>query len=108
MKCLDALLSLNGTLSAKKKQQRMQYFIFVSVGLFLSLVSLAVGSPEMYTAQPALCLANSLSLLGMSIGLCAVLCRFHLSTRLVVGTLYLIASAIFVLHTTDEAVRVRL
>ena len=95
MKCLDALLSLNGTLSAKKKQQRTQYFIFVSVGLFLSLTTLAATS-EKYTSQPALLLGNSLSLLGMSIGLCAVLCRFHLSTRLVVGTLYLIASAIFV------------
>ena len=95
MKCLDALLSLNGTLSAKKKQQRTQYFIFVSVGLFLSLTALAATS-EMYTSQPALLLGNSLSLLGMSIGLCVVLCRFHLSTRLVVGTLYLIASAIFV------------
>ena len=92
MKCLDAVLSLDGTLSAKRKQQRTQYFIFVSVGLFLSLTSLPI-TLQKATSQPAGVLASGLSLLGMSIGMCAVLCRFHLSTRLVVGTLYLIASA---------------
>ena len=91
MQCLNGVLSLDGTLSTKKKELRTQFFIFASVGLsgnVLSTVATLAGK-----LRHPINLAGTLVVsLGFSIAICAVLCRVPLTTRVVVGTLYMITS----------------
>ena len=89
MQCLNGVLSLDGTLSTKQKELRTQFFIFACVGWGASLFSLLAWIEEQMLIP--ISLAGSLvALLGFSIAICAVLCRVPLTTRVVVGPLYVI------------------
>ena len=93
MQCLNGVLSLDGTLSRKKKELRTQFFIFSCAGLSATIVSPVATFGKQFGAP--INIASALVLmLGFSIAICAVLCRVPLTTRVVVGTLYVITSGI--------------
>ena len=89
MQCLNGVLSLDGTLSRKKKEMRTQFFIFACVGSLANVVSL-VSTFDAQLRVPIALAAKLIASLGFSIPICAVLCRVPLTTRVVVGTLYMI------------------
>ena len=89
MQCLNGVLSLDGTLSTKKKELRTQFFIFASVGLLTTVFSIVATFGEQLR-YPINLAGILLIILGLSIAICAVLCRVPLTTRVVVGTLYII------------------
>ena len=102
MQCLNGVLSLDGTLSRKKKELRTQFFIFACVGfanVFAMVVTLAGKLRD-----PINLAGTVVVLLGFSIPICAVLCRVPLSTRVVVGTLYMITCGILMLDLSGRAV----
>ena len=90
MRWLNGVLSLDGTLSTKRKELRTQFFIFACVG-WLSTVLNFLFTIEKHVAQPIASVGSVWALLGFSTAICAVLCRVQLTTRTVVGTLYMIA-----------------
>ena len=89
MQCLNGVLSLDGTLSTKQKELRTQFFIFACVGCGATLFYLVL-SLEAQISNPIFFVGSLVVLLGFSIAICAVLCRVPLTTRVVVGTLYVI------------------
>ena len=91
MQCLNGVLSLDGTLSTKQKELRTQFFIFTCVGWGATSLSLLAWIEVLIKMAAPISMAGSLVvLLGFSIAICAVLCRVPLTTRVVVGTLYVI------------------
>ena len=87
MQCLNGVLSLDGTLSTKGKELRTQFFIFACAGWLVTAFFMVLSLEEQLTTRAFF--GGSLTiLLGLSIGICAVLCRVPLTTRTVVGTLY--------------------
>ena len=89
MQCLNGVLSLDGTLNTKRKELRTQFFIFACAGWLGSVLSILATFDSQL--QYAVYLTGSLIVsLGFSIAICAVLCRVPLTTRVVVGTLYMI------------------
>ena len=90
MQWLNGMLSLDGTLSRKKRAMRTEYFIFGCV-CWLVTASFLVLTLEKLRRQPILLGGTVLALLGFSIVICTVLCRVPLTTRMVVGTLYILA-----------------
>ena len=91
MQCLNGVLSLDGTLSRKRKELRTQFFIFSCAGLLSTVVSSVATFGTQF--QAPINIASTLMLmLGFSIAVCAVLCRVPLTTRVVVGALYVITS----------------
>ena len=93
MQCLNGVLSLDGTLSRKKKELRTQFFIFGCAGWLATVFSMVVTSAGQLLYHIDLA-ATLIVTLGFSIPICAVLCRVPLTTRVVVGTLYLITCGI--------------
>ena len=89
MQCLNGVLSLDGTLSRKKKELRTQFFIFGCVGWVANLLGVA-GTFYSQLRHPINLVATLIVSLGFSIPICAVLCRVPLTTRVVVDTLYMI------------------
>ena len=89
MQCLNGVLSLDGTLSTKRKELRTQYFIFACVGWWTVVVTMVLTLEEQ-RRNPVFFVGTLVALLGLSIAICAVLCRVPLTTRVVVGTLYTI------------------
>ena len=90
MRWLNGVLSLDGTLSTKKKELCAQFFIFACVcGLATALNLMA--SIERQLSQPMALVGTVLVLLGCSTAICAVLCRVPLTTRVVVGTSYMVS-----------------
>ena len=103
MQCLNGVLSLDGTLSRKKKEMRTQFFIFACVGWSSTIFSLVKD----FTAQKqnSIFFAGTIVvLLGLSIAICAVLCRVPLTTRTIVGTLYLITCGMLMWDLGGRAV----
>ena len=90
MQCLNGVLSLDGTLSRKKKELRTQFFIFACVGWCASALDL-VFNFETHKTTPINFAGTLMLQLGLGIAICAVLCRVPLTTRVVVGTLYMMA-----------------
>ena len=89
MQCLNGVLSLDGTLSRKKKELRTQFFIFACVGLLANVLGVAANLDSQLKGPIALA-GSLIIILAFSIAICAVLCRVPLTTRVVVGTLYMI------------------
>ena len=89
LQCLNGVLSLDGTLSTKRKELRTQFFIFACAGWWATIFSL-VTSLGRLTKQPISFCGSLIALLGFSLIVCAVLCRVPLTTRVVVGTLYMV------------------
>ena len=89
MQCLNGVLSLDGTLSTKQKELRTQFFIFACVGLSGNVLGL-VTTFDRQLRVPMTLIATLIVSLVFSIAICAVLCRVPLTTRVVVGTLYVI------------------
>ena len=90
---LKAVLSLDGTLSSKEREKRTQFFIFACAGLFACAISFASSSGGQLSNPVRLC-GTCMAVLGSAIAFSAVLCRVPLTTRLVVGILYLVTSGI--------------
>ena len=89
MQCLNGVLSLDGTLSTKKRKLRTQFFTFACAGWWANVISVMFNYDAQLTS--AISLSGTLVvLLGLSLAICAVLCRVPLTTRTVVGTLYVI------------------
>ena len=103
MQCLNGVLSLDGTLSRKKKELRTQFFIFGCVGLLANLLGL-VANLDSPIRHPINSVATVVVSLGFSIAICAVLCRVPLTTRVVVGTLYLITCGMLMWDLNGRAV----
>ena len=96
---------MDGTLSSKARERRTRFFIFASVCLFALLVNFA-GSFSMHMKIPIYLAATVFCLIGVSIAVCAVLCRFRLNTHLVVGALYLVAVGFLLLDFGGRAMSV--
>ena len=90
MQCLNGVLSLDGTLSRKKKEMRTQFFIFACVGWWAGVLDL-VFNFDAHKIIPIDLAGTLVVMLGLGIVICAVLCRVPLTTRVVVGTLYMMA-----------------
>ena len=88
--CLNGVLSLDGTLSTKQKELRTQFFIFAFMG-YCATLSYLVLNLESHRRHPIHFVGTLITLLTCSIAICALLCRVPLTTRVVVGTLYVIA-----------------
>ena len=90
MRWLNGVLSLDGTLSTKKKELRTQFFMASCAGWVATVLYFAATLAKQQ-AQPFAFVASVLSLLGFSTAICTVLCRVQFTTRIVVVPLYLIA-----------------
>ena len=88
MQWLNGVLSLDGTLSRKRRAMRKQFFTFACVGWCVSVLSL-VTNLDAYRGTPMVLAGTLVLILGLTIAICAVLCRVPLTTRVVVGTLYM-------------------
>ena len=66
MQCLNGVLSLDGTLSTKKKELRTQFFIFACVGLLTSVLSL-VSTLDRQLRAPIPLAGSLIIILGFSI-----------------------------------------
>ena len=84
---------MDGTLSSKARERRTRFFIFASVCLFVLLLNFA-SSFSMQVKTPIYLAGTVFSLIGFSIAVCAVLCRFRLNTHLVVRSLYLVTCGV--------------
>ena len=93
MRCLTPVLSLDGTLGKKATELRTQYFAFTSVGLCAGIATFMTTMGREGN-QPIAQIASLTIILGLFIGLCAVLCRVPLTTGFVVSTLYMMASGV--------------
>ena len=89
MQCLNGVLSLDGTLSTKRKELRTQFFTFACVG-WLATVFTLVTSFERLASHRISFGGTLVVLLGFGIAIALVLCRVPLTTRVVVGTLYIV------------------
>ena len=94
MKCLHGVLSLDGTLDKKGTELRTHFFVFVCAGLVSSILTF-IGTLPAELSYPVALIGTALVVLALSAGICAVLCRVPLTTRLVVGTLYITTSGVF-------------
>ena len=103
MQCLNGVLSLDGTLSRKKKEMRTQFFIFGSAGWLATVFFMAV-TPGLLRRNPLHMVGTLVVLLGFSIAVSAVLCRVPLTTRTVVGTLYVIACGMLLWDLNGRAI----
>ena len=103
MQCLNGVLSLDGTLSTKRKELRTQFFIFACAGWLATVFSLVTNFSEQ--KRHLIFSAGSIVvLLGLSTAICAVLCRVQLTTRVVAGTLYMMACGILMWDLSGRAV----
>ena len=93
MQCLNGVLSLDGTLSTKQKELRTQFFIFAFVGWGAAVCPLVLRSGAQLR-NPISVVGTLVTLVGCSIAICAVLCRVPLTTRMVVGPLYVITCGV--------------
>ena len=97
---------MDGTLSSKARERRTRFFIFANAGLLALLVTFAI-SFSMQVKTPIYLAATVFCLIGFSIAVCAVLCRFRLNTHLVVGALYLVSAGFllydFTAHTMSTS-----
>ena len=102
MQCLNGVLSLDGTLSTKGKELRTQFFIFGCVGwlatIFALMATFAAYKNLIFFA------GSIVVLLGFSIAISAVMCRVPLTTRVVVGTLYVITCGMLMWDLSGRAV----
>ena len=105
MQCLNGVLSLDGTLSGKKKEMRTQFFIFACVGLLTNVLGL-VTTFDGQLRVPIALIATLIVSLAFSIVICAVLCRVPLTTRLVVGTLYVITCGLLMYDLAGRPVSI--
>ena len=93
MQCLNGVLSLDGTLSRKKKELRTQFFIAACVA-WCATVLAVLANFDSQRSIPIILAGALVLLLALSIAICAVLCRVPLTTRVVVGTLYMMTCAL--------------
>ena len=93
MQCLNGVLSLDGTLSRKKKELRTQFFIAACVAWWACVLAV-VASFDSLTSIPLILAGTLMNMVTLSIAICAVLCRVPLTTRTVVGTLYMMTFGI--------------
>ena len=103
MQCLNGVLSLDGTLSRKKKELRTQFFTFACVGWLAAVLGLVVSIDRQKKHHLHL-VGTLVALLAFSIAICAVLCRVPLTTRTVVGTLYMMAFGILMWDLSARAI----
>ena len=103
LQCLNGVLSLDGTLSTKKKEIRTQFFIFGCAGLLAFVLGVAATLAS--DMRHPINLVGSLFVsLGFSIAVCAVMCRVPLTTKVVVGTLYMITCGFLVWDLSGRTV----
>ena len=88
MQCLNGVLSLDGTLSSKRKEMRTQFFIASCVGWCVNALALVVNF-DSQRSTPIILAGTLVLMLTLSMAICAVLCRVPLTTKVVVGTLYM-------------------
>ena len=93
MQCLNGVLSLDGTLSRKKKEMRTQFFIAACVAWWANVLAM-LANFDSQRSSPFTFAGTLVIMLALSIAICAVLCRVPLTTRVVVGTLYMITCAL--------------
>ena len=93
MQCLNGVLSLDGTLSRKKKELRTQFFIACCVSWVGTALSLVANTDRQKTHFLNL-VGSLVVMLALNIAICAVLCRVPLTTRVVVGALYMMTFGI--------------
>ena len=105
MQCLNGVLSLDGTLSRKRKELRTQFFTFACVGWWANLFGL-VFNLDAHRSTPVILVGTLAIMLGCSIGICAVLCRVPLTTRTVVGTLYTVTCGILMLDLNARVISI--
>ena len=103
MQCLNGVLSLDGTLSTKRKELRTQFLIFGCVGWLATIFALMATSAA-FQKNHIFFAGSIVVLLGLSIVICAVLCRVPLTTRVVVGTLYVITSGMLMWDLSARAI----
>ena len=102
MQCLNGVLSLDGTLSRKRRAMRTQYFS-ASCAACLGNIFFLVFTLEQQLRKPMSFGGSLMLMLGFSIAICAVLCRVPLTTRVVVGTLYMMTFGILMWDLSGRA-----
>ena len=103
LQCLNGALSLDGTLNRKRKELRTQFFIFACVGWCASVLALVTNFYEQLT-YPLAITGTLVVNFGFSIVICTVLCRVPLTTKLVVGPLYMITCGMLMWDLNGRAV----
>ena len=101
VRCLDNVLSLDGTLGKKEKERRTQFFVFGAVGFCFS-GGYSLMTLSLQLTQPLTLLSSVTALIGFGIAVCSVLCGVPLHTRLVVGTLYLLSASMLLWDLTGR------
>ena len=93
MRCLDAILSMDGTLSRRERERRTQFFVVCAIGWLLCVVSI-IHSLQRHLAEQLALIGTLLIAFGFTIALIAVLCKRPLTTTLVVSSLYTVSFGI--------------
>ena len=103
MQWLNGVLSLDGTLSRKKRAMRTQYFRIGCAGWLAASVSLMATFAH-NKRNPIFFGGTLMVMLGLSVGLCAVLCRVPLTTRVVVGSQYIAACGLLMWDLSGRSI----
>ena len=102
MGCLDAALSLDGTLD-KKSTQKRTLFLTVNVAAFLLLLAGPGLSLTALNGRYWYCVASVLAFCMSLCGIATVLCRCKLTTSIIVSLAYAYSMAILVTDFTARA-----
>ena len=103
MRWLNGVLSLDGTLNTKRKELRTQFFIFACVGWWGTVLNFVL-TIAIQLSQPFALAGSVWALLGFSSALCAVLCRVPLTTKIIVGTLYMVTCGMLIFDLNTRPV----
>ena len=90
MRCLDAILSMDGTLSRRERERRTQFFVVCAIGWCVDVLILVRWLPVMLI-QPLLLVGTFFVAFGFGMPVVAVLCKRPLTTTLVVSSLYTVS-----------------
>ena len=101
--CLKAVLSLDGTLGKKGTELRTHFFVFSTIVVCFCLAGISF-SWERHVHQPAYLAGTLTAILSGVLGMCAVLCRVPLTSFVVVGSLYMLTTAILMWDLTARTI----
>ena len=103
MRCLEGVLSLDGTLDARARRKRTLFFVVCFAALVLQMHS-AVGVFANPHGQYVYCASQVAGLFALLVGLVLVLCRVKLTTHNIVFILYLAALSILGMDITSRSI----
>ena len=103
MQCLDAVLSLDGTLSGKEKERRTQFLVLNTAGICATFMGVFLAY-HVQLAHKSYLAGTAIALIGFSTSLGMVLCKVPLTTSRVVAPLYFVTIGIILWDLDARAV----